>query len=130
VSLALAAYDNRISSLLETANRFVVLDMPINITSSKKIVAISDFTLPYLMQLLHNNHIAILICGAINGCLYRAICAMEIQVIPWITGNVDDIINAFKNNSLQQWMMPGCQNSFCRGKKERHGWKKFNSEVG
>ena len=130
MSLTLAAYDNLIASLLETANRFVVLDMAINITSLKRIVAISDFALPYLMQLLHSNHITILICEAINGCMYHTISAMGIRVIPWVTGNVDDIISAFKNNSLQQWVMPGCQNRFCRGKKERHGWNKFKSEMG
>jgi len=124
--LALAAYENRMASLLETANQLVVLDLPPIDSKPKKIVAVIDHTLPYLMQLLHRNNVAILICGAINGCMFRAIESMGIKVIPWITGNTDDVLAAFKNNTLEQCVMPGCLKGHRRGKRGRHGWNQFN----
>jgi len=124
--LALAAYENRMASLMETANQFVVVDLPPIDSKPKKIVAVIDHTLPYLMQLLHRNNVTILICGAINGCMFRAIESMGIKVIPWITGNIDDVLAAFKNNTLEQCVMPGCLKGHGRGKRGRHGWDKFN----
>ncbi len=123
--LALAAYDNRMASLLETANQLVVVDLPPIDSKAKKMVAVSDHTLPYLMQLLHSNNVTVLICGAINGCMFRAIESMGIKVIPWIRGNIDDVIGAFQNNTLEQWVMPGCLKGHGWGKRGRHGWDRF-----
>jgi len=127
--LALAAYENRMASLLETANQLVVVDLPPNDYKPKKIVAVIDNTLPYLIQLLHRNNTTILICGAINGCMFRAIDSMGIKVIPWITGNIDDVIAAFKNNTLEQCVMPGCLKGHRRGRRGRHGWSNFNLNL-
>ena len=124
--LALAAYENRMASLLETANQLVVVDLPPIDSKPKKIVAVIDNALPYLVQLLHRNNVTILICGAINGCMFRAIESMGIKVIPWITGNIDDIIAAYKNNTLEQCVMPGCLKGHRRGNRGRHGRSKFN----
>jgi hypothetical protein len=125
--LALAAYENRMASLLETANQLACVDLPAIDSKPKKIVAVIDHTLPYLMQLLQRNNVAILICGAINGCMFRAIESMGIKVIPWITGNIDDVLAAFKNNTLEQCVMPGCLKGHGWGKRGRHGWDKFSS---
>ena len=57
--LALAAYENRMASLLETANQLVVVDLPPIDSKPKKIVAVIDHTLPYLMQLLHRNNVTV-----------------------------------------------------------------------
>ena len=124
--LAIAAYENRMASLLETANQLVVVDLPPIDSKPKKIVAVIDNALPYLVQLLHRNNVTILICGAINGCMFRAIESMGIKVIPWITGNIDDIIAAYKNNTLEQCVMPGCLKGHRRGNRGRHGRSKFN----
>jgi len=125
--LALAAYENRIASLLETANQLVVVDLPPIDSKPKKIVAVIDNTLPYLVQLLHRNNVTILICGAINGCMFRAIESIGIQIIPWVTGNIDDVVAAFKNNTLEQLVMPGCLKGHRRGNRGRHGWNNLRT---
>ncbi len=127
--LALAAYENRMASLLETANQLVVVDLPPNDYQPKKVVAISDHTLPYLMQLLQRNNVTVLVCGAINGCMFRSIEGMGIKVIPWITGNVDDVIAAFKTNTLERCVMPGCMKGHRWGKRGRHGWDRLGSNF-
>jgi len=124
--LALAAYENRIASLLETANRLVMVDLPSKNFKSPKIINVFDFTLPNLIQLLHSNHVTILICGAINGCMFRSVESLGIKVIPWITGNIDDVIAAYKNNTLEKCVMPGCLKGQRRGRRGRHGWSKLN----
>lgn len=124
MNLALAAYENRIASLLETANRMVVVNL--NDSRSKRIVAIANQPFPCLVQLLHDNNIAILICGAINGCTFRIIEASGIQVIPWITGNVDDILAAFENNTLESCLMPGCTRGCRYGRHGRRGWTRHS----
>jgi hypothetical protein len=50
-----------------------------------------------------------------------------IQVIPWISGEVDDVISAFKNNTLESCVMPGCLKTHRRGRRCRRGrkWDKY-----
>ena len=122
--LALAAYENRIASLLETANRLVVVELPPTGCKLKEIIAVIENTLPYLIKLLHKNNITVLICGAINGCMFNAIEHSGIHVIPWITGDVEDVLEAFKTNKLERCVMPGCSKSYRRGRRGRRGWIK------
>lgn len=124
--LALAAFDNRIAALLETADRLVLIDLPAVDFSARKVVAVRNNSFANLVQLLQQNQVTVLICGAINGCRYRSLESLGVQVIPWITGNIDTVLAAFQNHTLEQCMMPGCRKGHRWGARGRHGWNEFN----
>jgi len=61
-----------------------------------------------------------LICGAISRALCTALAGAGIQVIPLITGPVDDVIGAFACQRLcidPRWHMPG--SPYCRRRRHR-----------
>ena len=54
-------------------------------------------------------NIQALICGAISEVFARMVEASGIQLIPFITGGIDDVLNAYINGNLQTraFWMPG-----------------------
>ena len=119
MSLALATYKNRIASLLESSDKFIIIQSPLYNIDESKSVAIKKNTFNELLQILKNNNVTVLICGAINGCMRQLLEAQNIQVIPWITGDIEGVVDAYHSNSLfsSSFTMPGCR----RKGRFRHG---------
>jgi len=67
----------------------------------------------------------IVICGAISKPFAKLILSRGITLYPWISGNIDDVLQAFFENRLSDmvYSMPGCrryeQNDLQMGKRER-----------
>ncbi len=122
--LALAAYENKIASLFESSNNFVIIPAPsYNIQNSRR-VRIENNSTNILLQLLKENQVGILICGAINKCIRRLLEAQGIQVIPWITGDITNVVEAFRSGNLNSstFIMPGCR-------QKRYGHHRFRRGV-
>lgn len=63
-----------------------------------------------------------LICGAISITLHNMISSYGISVIPFISGELREVINAWINGNLNReaFFMPGYRNhGFCGGKQQR-----------
>ena len=52
-----------------------------------------------LLQALKKNNVNILICGAISGCILHMLEANNIQVIPWITGDIQSVVHAYHSGT-------------------------------
>ena len=121
MNLALAAYENRIASLFESLDRFIIIDSQSNNLQNSISIPVTDKSPMHLSHLLKTNKVELLICGAISGCIQQMLEAHNVQVIPWITGNLESVIHAYKMGEifLPQFTMPGC------GKRGRHGRRGF-----
>jgi len=109
--IAIATYENRIASLFESSEKFVIIQSPLdNIQDSKSITIINNSP-NELLKLLKNNNVKILICGAISGCIQNLLDAHNIEVISWITGDIQSVIEAFRTGNLisSHFIMPGCR---------------------
>jgi predicted Fe-Mo cluster-binding NifX family protein len=64
--------------------------------------------------------VGVLICGAISKPLAESIHASGIQVLPFVTGSTEHIVNAYKTDQLSQpqytlpGFWPGARRSFHR----------------
>ena len=126
--VAIAAYRNRIASLFESSEKFVIIHSPSYDIKNSKSIAITNNSFNDLLQLLKNNSIKILTCGAICSDNRRILEAHNIEVIPWITGDVQNVIQAFRSSNLisSSFLMPGCGKRHChRNRRFRHGRQKF-----
>ncbi|MFC1514014.1 NifB/NifX family molybdenum-iron cluster-binding protein [candidate division KSB1 bacterium] len=68
------------------------------------------------VDLLKNLGDCILLCGGISLQLENLIIYHGVKVISWISGNVEDILNCFLNESLEieEHLMPGvCKKKHC-----------------
>jgi len=110
--LCLACYQDRLASVCENADEYKLFE----IRDSKSYPA-GLLSLPSKDPMDRTS--AILACG-VTYFLCGAICEEtllrlergRIKVIPWLTGPVDQIIDAFLRNSLASLAMPGCADRF------------------
>ncbi len=65
----------------------------------------------------------VLICGAISDRVIRLINSRGIAVIGWISGDVDEVIDAFIENSIYEpaFLMPGRCSAGGRQRRRRRG---------
>lgn len=110
MSLALATYKDRIATLFESLDRFVIIESPLYDIENLHSILISNNSINELLQVLKKNNVKVLICGAISGCIRQMIETQGIQVIPWIKGNIKNVIHAYRTENLfsSAFTMPGC----------------------
>ena len=119
MNICLAAYRDRIASLLETSNRLIMIRPPDYEMSQLQSIPISNSAHNEILQILRANSVSTLICGAISGCVWDFFKANNIEIVPWITGNIGDVVAALRSNSLlsSNLIMPGCR----KRSRFRHG---------
>ncbi|MBN1155538.1 hypothetical protein JXB12_11530 [candidate division KSB1 bacterium] len=128
MALTLAAYNDRIASLFESSNQFIFLDSEDRTLQDARRVSVQHNSIPELLHILNSNQATTLICGAISGPLFHLLTTNQIQVIPWITGKLDIVVAAYRNNELtsSSYLMPGCRRRGRRGFHGRRGRFQFN----
>ena len=108
---AFAYWDNRIVPVFDTAHKIHVVE-----TESEKVVCETQETLskdqPVHKALrLVELDIGVLVCGAISRPMYGLIDGYGIQVIPFVAGDLREVIQAWLSGNLERdaFTMPGCR---------------------
>ncbi|WP_083466020.1 NifB/NifX family molybdenum-iron cluster-binding protein [Salidesulfovibrio brasiliensis] len=61
-----------------------------------------------------------LLCGAMCGRTRNLLDASGIDVLPWVRGSVEEVLEAYRTGTLNKLALPGCGNkpgsSMCRGR--------------
>ena len=128
MNIALATYGDRIASLFESSDRFVIFDSNKQESKKTRTVIIRDNTAGTLLHELKAHDARVLICGAISGCTSQMLEGQGIQVIPWVTGYISDVIEAYRTRHLTSpaFIMPGCRRrgrrgrQWCRGRSDNN----------
>ncbi|WP_457552774.1 NifB/NifX family molybdenum-iron cluster-binding protein [Desulfobacula sp.] len=110
MKIAITVWDKRISPVFDSAHTLLIAEI-----KNKKIKHISykSFNPQLEAQLteeLSRLGINVLICGAISEIYSTLIEASAIQLIPFINGNANEVLESYaKGNSLiPTFLMPGC----------------------
>jgi predicted Fe-Mo cluster-binding NifX family protein len=136
--IAITIWNNRISPVFESAGRVMVVEMVENREVSR-----SEWDLPVFrgndesrgqhvrflppqfggvmvsrkVERLRELNIDLLVCGAISDFAARFVNSAGIEVVGWISGNVEEIVVALEENKIANagFLMPGC------GRRRRGG---------
>jgi predicted Fe-Mo cluster-binding NifX family protein len=109
--LAIPEFKGRVSPVFDCCRRLLVIDTlkkgPDRIAS----VDWSELECVKRPARLREMGIKILLCGGISTRLAREIEAGGVYIVPWISGEVGEIIDAYFNGRLPdpQLTMPGCR---------------------
>ena len=108
--VAIPIWSGRVCTVFDFSQRLLVLDFEGSKELERKEYAFEN--MPPLIRasrLLHFN-VQVLICGAISSSLASLVINYGIRVIPFICGNVDEVLNAYITGSLAApWLrLPGC----------------------
>jgi len=124
---AFAHWDRRIAPVFDIARRIHVAE-----AESGQIVAETEEVLEEDMPVrkalrLAELGIGTLVCGAISRPLYKIVAAYGVHVIPFVAGDLNEVIQAWLSGGLEgdDFAMPGC----CRrGRRRRRGMVGINQE--
>ncbi len=108
--LCLACFENRLASVFENSSEFRLYK-----TDGDDICPAGHLSLPSEDSTDRTSAILacgvhLIICGAISGCTRQLIENAGISILPWVKGDVDQVLAAYKDNSLDRLTMPGCHN--------------------
>ncbi|MBW1776835.1 MAG: hypothetical protein JRJ54_04480 [Deltaproteobacteria bacterium] len=106
---AFAQWDNRIAPVFDTARLIHIIE-----TAAGEVIAEMQETLPkhpLLQKALRLLELGVdtLVCGAISRQMHGLISAYDIQIIPFVTGDLNTIIRAWRGGTLSSavFCMPG-----------------------
>jgi predicted Fe-Mo cluster-binding NifX family protein len=110
--IAIPVWNEKVSPVFDTAVRVLVLEYEDSQEVSRSETFLDGQDLYSRCNRLKALGVDILICGAISKCYYIMLCkSAGIQVIPWVSGPVKEILAAFLDGNLKNagFLMPGCR---------------------
>jgi len=107
---AIPIWENRVSPVFDTAQKVLLCDIREGVVSGRREEGLASGFPKRRVSQLAEMGVNVLICGAISRSLANMVAAAEIQVIPFVAGDVDDVIRAFVDGRLAgpAFLMPGC----------------------
>jgi predicted Fe-Mo cluster-binding NifX family protein len=124
MKLAIPIWEGRVSNVFDFAHKAVIVEL-----SAAKELARSEVTLagqgPARLVKLRQLGIDTLICGAISRVSASWASACGIRLFPYVTGSIDEVIEAFKNERLgsERFALPGRWPGVQRPLRRRAGWR-------
>ncbi len=114
--IAIAVWGSRISPVFDVSKNIMFFDSIEEKSEEKKITAA---TLMERVLYLSELNVDVLICGAISHRLTDMIVNSKIRLIPFVSGEVENIYRQFLQGKIPspEYTMPGCK---CKFKRHRH----------
>ena len=120
MKVGIPVWQSRVSPVFDCAERLLVVTVEHNAEASRIVESIAGPFISQKVGIINSLGINVLICGAISRPFALLIASSGVSIIPWISGQVDEVIRAFLEGELSdpRFLMPGC----CRhGRSRRSG---------
>ncbi len=124
---AFVCWENRIAPVFDVAQQIHVVEAESGrIAAEKEEILTDDLPVQKVIRLAGFG-IGTLVCGAISRPLHAMIAAYGIRVIPFVAGDLSEVIQAWLSGGLEgsDFVMPGCCG---RGRGRRRGINSMNQE--
>ncbi len=118
--IAIPIWDDKVSPVLDSASRLLIVEAEDQNVASRSEISLDEYDLSRRFFRIQNMEIDTLICGAISHAFLRMLTAFGVDVIPEISGHVEDILRAYLQEDLfnSKFLMPGCKRSRSKGELE------------
>lgn len=118
--IAIPIWGNRISPVLDVAQQIYLIDLDSRRVHNKLSISLDSKSLSERAVTLKKSGVEKVICGAISEFFYQLLNNQKIEVLPWVTGNIEDVLHAFTSGHITDpcFRMPGC---FGRAQRGRFG---------
>jgi predicted Fe-Mo cluster-binding NifX family protein len=123
MKLAIAVWEGRVSGVFDFAQKALLVDL-----TSDREVGRTEMMLsgqgPGRLARLRQVGVDTVICGAISRPLALRASVCGIRLLPYVTGPVDDVIEAYRKGELesQRFVLPGGWHGARAGLRRRCGW--------
>ena len=98
---AIPLHENRVSPRFDCTYRFLVVTTEGSDISDKETVVLHSINPLQRVKELVGLNIDTLICGAINEFTFRMLVGWGINVVPWVIGHADEVLDLFLKGELE-----------------------------
>ncbi len=107
--IAIPVWGNKVSPVFDTSEHLLLVDIEDGVEKNREIIKLEDPVPIHRSNFLQRLGVHLLVCGAITRELETSFDEDKIKIIPFICGNVEQIITALtKGNRIREMFgMPG-----------------------
>lgn len=107
--LAIAAWAGQVSTVFDFAHRLILVDLGPSGETGRSEIALRAVTPALRASRLAQLGANVLICGAISRPLAQLVAAQGIEIVPFVRGAVDDVVEAHLAGRLREprFLLPG-----------------------
>ena len=111
MKLAMPVWNDCVSTVLDFSDCLLVIDFKSGIINDRSMADFAGNTIEEKVARLRELDIQVLLCGAVSMPMERRVMASGIDIIPFLRGRVDDVLNAYFSGHLLEpgFMLPGCR---------------------
>ncbi len=119
--IAIPEWQRQVSSVFDFAGKLLLIAIDGQKETSRTENLLPDEPMPQRVARLKNLGADVLICGAISQPLALMITGSGIEVLPYVSGLIDEVLNAYLAGQLteQRFLMPGCKSGDRKGFRGR-----------
>ena len=109
--IAIPIWEDKVSPVFDTASRLLIVKLEDQREVSRFETSLNEQDISRRCFRIQELGVDILVCGAISRPLSSMLMAFGINIIPWITGNPEDVLKAYMQGTLYHpnFLMPGCK---------------------
>ena len=110
MKIAIAIWNDCVSSTFDFSDHILLVEIENEKEVSRSQILLKSKSSLQRVNQLKSLETDVLICGAISKSLAEMTKASGIQVLAYTTGQIDDVLNAYKTGELAEsrFTMPGC----------------------
>ncbi len=116
MKMAVSIWNGRIAPVFDVSRHLVVVEIVRGVIQQRYEDSL-DEDLSRKIEKIAADNIRLLVCGAISQSVAEMLAIRDIRIIPFVSGDVDEVIHACLENQLDhpRFVMPGC----CRRGRRR-----------
>lgn len=107
MDICIAGYQNRVATLLETATELRLYTLEGTNVVQGGMMAMPTAGACSLPAYLKSMGVEIVICGGLGKAVKDGFEAMGIQIIPWVKGPIEEVLEAYLEDRMDAMIMPG-----------------------
>ena len=132
MKIAIAIWDDCVSSVFDFASKLLLVQIENNQEISRSQIPLESRSLPQLVGQLKSLEVDVVICGAISRVYLEMVIASGIEVLAYVTGSIDDVLQAHLTGQLAraEFAMPGCWSGARKGFGRRQRGCRWQGERG
>ncbi len=111
MTIAVPTWRNQVSPVLDEAENFTVVEFKGGKQVKSVLINLAGKSQLERIKQLEAIGADVILCGAVSNYYYNLVSSRNIELIPWLRGNVNTVLSAFMSNGLEQkrFIMPGCR---------------------
>lgn len=110
MKIAIPIYCDCVSNVFDFAHKLLIVDIESGKETKRSETNMESQSLPQRADQLKTLEVDVLVCGAVSRMLANMVTSSGIEVFPYITGNVENVLEAYIAGQLvrPEFCMPGC----------------------